>query len=138
MASRPTITTRGAVQQLRLALEKWRREYSAPTAIPDEIWSRAARLAAEQGVGTVARELGLHYGKLKRLTEALGPNEGSAESSVTFVEVRPALVQGEGNVSASSVTCVLELESCSGSRMRANLIGASPLDLAVMFREYSR
>lgn len=130
-----SITT-AEVQQLRDTLEEWRGCHCAPTPIPDEIWSRAARLAVEHGVGPVSRELRLDHGKLKRLAEecrALVPTEAEAK----FIEFRP-VPAGQFGQPTSPLHCLVEVESAAGPRMRAELDGVSPLELAAIFREFAR
>lgn len=117
--------------RVRRALKAWRESHSAPSPIPHKIWSQAAQLAGAHGVGPVARELGLDHAKLRRLAEVtdLVPVK-SPDTTAAFVELRSAS-------GPCPMSCVVEVDSADGSTMRASLSGASPSDLAVIFREFS-
>jgi len=121
------------IRELGRALKKWRRSHKSPTPIPQEIWSQAAHLTAQHGVGPVARELGLDHSKLKRLSQSLTPEA----TAMTFIELRPTCTP-PGPEQAGAMTCLVEVESMSGPRMRANLAGCSAFDLATLFKEFSR
>jgi hypothetical protein len=81
------------LNQLGLRLKSWRRDHSAPTPIPSEIWRHAAELASAMGVATVAKTLRLDYSRLKRLSVGEG-GITSVRPAATFVELRPMLMEG--------------------------------------------
>ena len=56
----------GNMQEVRDALERWRRTRKKRSAIPEDLWQAAARLAAEYGVSQTANTLRLNYGDLKK------------------------------------------------------------------------
>ena len=72
------------IQRLAEALKEWRSSHSAPSRLPEDLWSQAARLAAKNGVGPIARALKLDHAKLKRLAEKIGiaQQAGFLEASV--------------------------------------------------------
>ena len=119
------------IQRLAKTLQEWRSSHSAPFRLPKEIWSRAARLAAENGVGPVARALKLDHAKLKRLAEQRELPIRQAASKPVFVEI-PRGVAGD------RLTCLLETESSEGNLLRAKLEGATALEVATVLREFGR
>jgi hypothetical protein len=115
------------LNQLGLRLSYWRREHSAPTPIPAEIWRRAAELARVLSVATVAKALRLDYARLKRL--ALAEDTVPALSGPTFVELRPMLMSGLGS-------CVVEVESSQGTKVRIQLENPECASLAALIRDF--
>ena len=120
-----------ALNRLGARLESWRSEYSAPTPIPTEIWTRAAELAGELGVGRVAKALRLDYSRLKKLSagDTATPLERSAAKQPAFVELRPFPPETAGR-------CVIEIESPRGARMRLQMDSAQSSSLAALVREF--
>ena len=139
------------MRRLNTALTKWRSQHSRPTPIPDEIWSGAARLAAEVGVSTVVQQLKLGYTKLKKLAESITePEPPTGNELATFVEFCPKAISSPQvypgteavgiapKSSLSTLSCAFEVESPSGSFLRAKLEGVSASDLGVVLREFGR
>lgn len=119
---------------LENSLQEWRAQHHRPTPIPDKVWSDAAKLANQLGVGQVARALRLDHGKLKRLTGV--PAKAATTTKplspvATFVEFQAQFTQP-----ASTITCALEIESATGGVMRARIEAVSPSDLGTVFRTF--
>jgi hypothetical protein len=116
----------GCLEQVGLELAEWRRTHHAPTPIPEDLWARAAALAAQHGTGAVARALCLNHTQLKRrmaTVPAAGP-------TLTFVELLPPPMP------TNIGECAMEVESHRGSRMRVVLKDVPPLCLAGLLREF--
>ena len=84
-------------------LEAYRSKPRRRRNLPEELWSEAARLAAEHGVCRVQQALRLNYLDLKRRTEAL-LKEAAPKAGAAFVELRMP------STSAVPGMAVLELE----------------------------
>ena len=126
---------RRELTRLENSLQKWRAQHHRPTPIPDKVWSGAARLANQLGVGQVARALRLDHGKLKRLTGV--PAKAATTTKplspvATFVEFQAA----QFTQPANTITCALEIESATGGVMRARIEAVSPSDLGTVFRAF--
>lgn len=121
------------IRTLNKELAAWRKVHSAPTPIPVDIWSRAAALAAEQGVGPVAKALRLDHGKLKRLADPSHTNLVPQLPEVTFLEFQTGQIGSD----TEAMSCLIEVEGPHGL-MKADLAGASPFELAMIFREFAR
>jgi hypothetical protein len=78
-----------AISQFWPILRNWRLKHKPPERIPEELWGRMTRLAAEYGVGAVARALRIDYNALKRRLVATGAQVTSGGGAVIpgFVEV---------------------------------------------------
>lgn len=132
------------MSELRYAVEDWRRSRKPSVAMPQELWSAAARLAIEIGVGPVVKALKLHHGRLMRLADQLRSDDKLARipqqqevlpSTATFVEV-PATTVSKS--CSPSLSCILEAEAPGRARLRAQLDNATALDVAAILREFCR
>ena len=117
------------LNQLGLRLRSWRRDHSAPTPIPSEIWCHAAELARALGVATVAKALRIDYSRLKKLSLEGGSSPVLRTAPPTFVELRPMVMDGIGQ-------CVVEVESSRGSRMRIQMENPQCSNLAALIRDF--
>ncbi len=59
-----------ATDELYEQLHKWRKAHRPPTPLSQELWDRAAELAAEQGLWKTARVLRIDYAALKKRIDA--------------------------------------------------------------------
>jgi hypothetical protein len=117
------------LNQLALRLKSWRRDHSAPTPIPPEIWRHAAELASVMSVATVAKTLRLDYSRLKRFSLDEGGFSSALRPAPTFVELRPMVMDGIGQ-------CVVEVESARGSRMKIKMENPQCSNLAALIRDF--
>ena len=130
--------------ELRQSVENWRRSHRPPVAMPEELWSAAALLAAKIGVGAVAKALKLDHGKLMKLANQLGSSDKLTRPSqqrevpptlATFVEVPAATV---AKSIGAQLSCKLEVKSPGRGRLRTQLDNATALDVATILREFAR
>lgn len=105
----------GPVSEVRCRIEHWRRTRRCRTAMPEELWAAAAKVARMAGLNATARALRLDYYCLKaRMSKA----SSSSQKAVTFVEVP---VTAPLTAAAPAVEFLVELERPDGGRMRARL-----------------
>ena len=136
------------ITQLRASIQEWRRSRKTLGTMPENLWTSAARLAREFGVGEIARALKIDYGKLKRLSgkpvskQKCTPKKlvrssptVCAATTPTFLEVKPAEITS--GLGSPRISCRLELEK-EQSRLRAQLENVTALDVATIFREFAR
>ena len=113
--------------ELERELTRWRKTHHAPTPLPEEVWTRAAKLGAQLGVNNVARSLRLNPTHLKRKMEAcVAPEPAVAD----FIELLPP-------VSTTIAECAMEVESPHGSRLRIVMRDVSTSCLAGLLREFA-
>ncbi len=123
---------RRTLQQVKLKLDRWRVRNGAPTPIPGEIWAKAVQLARQYGVGQVARALRLDHGALKRRVgapESPPACQPPTAAPATFIELLPAASPGVID------SCVMEVRSSRGDRLRMKLHGIPASALATLTRE---
>jgi len=116
---------------VREQFDRWRRGRRGRSRIPEGLWASAAEVAARHGVGRTAQALGLDYYALGRRVAAAkggGGEQAAAPTPATFVELVPARSGG--------ADCVVELESCRGSKMRIHLRGVGASELSALSRSF--
>ena len=106
----------GEVAALRARIDAWRDQKKRGEAMPDGLWESAAELATVHGIGTISRALGVHYGRLMRLVDALEQRE--SEPPIEFVEL-PRLTSPVA--SATGTPTVVEMTRANGSSVRVEL-----------------
>lgn len=113
----------------------WRAGRRRGERIPEHLWAEALTLAEQHGVSKTALTLKLDYYAVQR---RLGGDRGSTSSGTMtngaalpsrFVEVS---LEGP----SSALCCLLEIEGrgASGSRLRLELKGIAPTELAALLR----
>jgi len=116
------------IAQLQRQLDQFRSTQSRRTKLPESLWQAAVELARQHGVYCVAHPLRLDYmGLKKRLNGA--PDLRQKSTKPAFVElIAPDTVQPE--------ECVIELESCGGSKMRIQWKTTAPPDWTKLLRAW--
>jgi hypothetical protein len=120
------------LRRLRTQLDDWRRQPERGRSIPAPLWQAAVELAREHGCYRIALALGLSFSSLKERLSAAATGVQPSPRCSGFVEVvAPAL-------GAVAPGVVVELEERGGRRMRIELRGGPPLELASVVREFWR
>jgi len=129
MKRKRSVALPAGLELARQRFERWRRTREGHSRIPDSLWAVAVKAARRFGLYPTSRALRLDYMVLKRRVEAdtagLGPS--ARETAPSFVELLPV---GKG----PRPECVVELEDPSGARLRIELNGITPSDLAALTR----
>jgi hypothetical protein len=113
------------IEDVQVRFEEWRRKRQGRSAIPDELWSAASRLARQHGVNQIAAALHLDGGKLKRRMAVAGRTAKRA--------VPPAFVELIAPRTTPLVECTIELEGRQG-KLRIHCKGTTAVDLATLSR----
>lgn len=128
---RPACPLPLALTQAARRFEQWRRRRST-REIPGELWSLAAELAGRYGVSRTARSLGLSYPGLKQRVE------GATEERASAAPPAPAEPCGFLELLAGSLgpkaQWVVELEDAGGVKLRIQVTGGSPAEVAAVGR----
>ena len=134
------------LQEARRPLDEWRRLATGPKRIPEPIWERATELAIRHGVGVVAAGLHLDHSKLKGKVAAASPIRAEKKAMMAAGPRQPQPVEASfvelfGATTASSApsmtTCVLQVESSRGSRLRMEVGGLETPGLALLLKEFA-
>lgn len=120
---------RTSLEATRERLERWRREHGGKGHwIPDELWREAVEAAQSSGIETTARALRLNAGRLRDRMRRCEAEEGvpGREEAAMFVELG-ALGGFRG---------VIETVGKEGQRMRMEVTGPGPIDVAGVCRAF--
>jgi len=131
MARRRTADERQ--EELRQRIDEWRRGLPKRRAMPEDLWSEAARLAAEVGVYRVARATRVNYASLAGRLEEARERESRA-AGTRFVELRGGQLLATGGVAGP----VLEIEAADGTRLQLRLEAGQSVDVAAVVAAFGR
>lgn len=131
MRRKTTLVVPETLELVRRRFEEWRRapRSSGRRRIPEPLWRSAVTVAMQHGTFRTARALGLNYQTLKDRVEATAQRREGVGAA--FVELVPPTFAG-------GPECIVELEDGEGAKMRIQLKGAEPPDLAVLARSFWR
>lgn len=120
---------RKSLEATRERLEMWRREHGGKGHwIPDELWMEAVGAAQSSGIETTARVLRLNAGRLRdRMRRSEGGECGPGrEEAAMFVELG----------ALGGFRSVIETVGKDGQRMRIEITGPGPVDVAGVCRAF--
>ncbi len=116
------------LKDLSNQIEQWRRTRPRRAAMPDALWTLAAKAARQQGLARVARFLRLDYYSLRERIESRERGCGAASAEKrTFIELPPLPVSPVSE-------CTIELEHPRGRKMRIHIKGAPMPDVTALSR----
>ena len=116
-------------------ISEWRRNRKKRTAMPEELWQEATKLGREYGAYPVARDLNLHYERLKRRIQGLPPCVPRVRRDRgAFMELRAVTVsegKGSSTTSPEGLEFVTELEMTKpgGVTLRIRQTGPEGMDV---------
>ena len=141
MASEST-SYREDVEQARRRFAEFRQTHPARSRLPKELWATAAKLARRDGITATARVLGVDRPSLQKWTDRLQPRVSTkspksprrhplgGSAAPTFVEL---LAVSPG----TATSCVVEVESASGGKLRLDLKTIATSQLAELIRAFA-
>jgi hypothetical protein len=133
---------RDDVEQVRRQWAEWRSTHAVRSRLPEELWSAAVELARRDGIDAIARALDVDKPSLRKWAGRLHPAQSPrtrrrsrpkqrANALPAFVEL---LASGSGGVAAS---CLVEVESPRGAKLRLELKGIQTSELAELIRAFA-
>jgi hypothetical protein len=133
------------VEQARRRFAEFRQEHAVRSRLPEELWATAAKLARRDGITATARVLGVDRPSLQKWTDrfesGMQPRSGKTRrrrqpgdreqaAPAAFVE----LLAGTTGATAS---CLVEVESQRGAKLRLELKAIPTSDLAELIRAFA-
>jgi hypothetical protein len=130
------------VEQARRRFTGFRQAHAARSRLPKELWATAAKLARRDGITATARVLGVDRPSLQKWTDRLEPRASTkspksprrhrlgGSAAPTFVELRAASP-------GTATSCVVEVESASGGKLRLDLKAITTSQLAELIRAFA-
>jgi hypothetical protein len=135
-------SNREDVGQLQRRFVEFRQAHAVRSRLPEELWAEAAKLARRDGVTATARALGLDRPSLQKWTGRLEPRAStkalkSSRRQVHGQEAAPAFVELLAASTGTRNSCLMEVESRHGGKLRLELKGIATSQLAELIRAFA-
>jgi len=123
-----------------LDLRRSVRAHAVRSRLPEELWAAAAKLARRDGIEATARALDVDRPSLQKWTERLEPR-GQARPARTPVggqakkraQAAPTFVELLAETTGTATSCLVEVESPKGGKLRLELKAIRSTGLAELF-----
>lgn len=130
------------VEQARRRFAEFRQEHAVRSRLPEELWATAAKLARRDGITATARVLGVDRPSLQKWTDRLEPRAStkapkSRGRRPLEGSVAPAFVELLTASTGTATSCVVEVESSSGGKLRLDLKAIATGQLAELIRAFA-
>jgi len=141
MASEST-SYREDVEQARRRFGEFRQTHAARSRLPKELWATAAKLARRDGITATARVLGVDRPSLQEWTDRLEPHAStkspkSPRRHPLGGSVAPTFVELLAASPGTATSCVVEVESANGGKLRLDLKTIATSQLAELIRAFA-
>ena len=120
------------LEQLKRRFEEFRGTRMTRGRLPEPLWKQAAEMARRYGLNPTAQALGLDYNRLKK---RMGTSPDRAKRTKKEVTI-PAFVELIGSGPRMTTECQVEVESEHGAKLRLQLKGVTPGELASLIRAF--
>jgi hypothetical protein len=131
---------RDDVEEVRRRWTEWRSTHAVRSRLPEELWAAAVELVQRDGIDATARALDVDKPSLRkwagRLNPAQSPRTRRRSQAKQRANALPAFVEllGSGGMAAS---CLVEVESPRGAKLRLELKGIQASELAELIRAFA-
>ncbi|HEY1528932.1 MAG TPA: hypothetical protein VGH51_22135 [Candidatus Angelobacter sp.] len=127
------------VEELRKRFEEFRSQHQRRTRLPEALWRAAAEIAELRGMNLVCRCLRLDANSLKKwmgkgASEARPKYARRKRSAMTRPAAFVELLTPATHVAAS---CIIEVESQRGGKLRLELKGIATSELAQLIHSFA-
>ncbi len=133
------VSDREDVEQLRQRFVEFRQAHAVRSRLPEELWTAAAKLARRNGITATARALGLDRPSLQKWTDRLEPRRSIQARKPPRRQPRsaPAFVELLAGSTGTRNSCLVEVESRQGGKLRLELRDIAPSQLAELIRSFA-
>ena len=136
-----TALYRDDVEQVRQQWTEWRSTHAVRSRLPKELWCAAVELARRDGIDATARALDVDKPSLRKWTDRLNPAPSQPTRRKSQLKPRtnalPAFVELLASGSGTGTTCLVEVESPRGAKLRLELKGIQTSQLAELIRAFA-
>lgn len=131
------VSYREDVEQLRQQFVQYRQAHAVRSRLPEQLWTAAAKLARRDGITATARALGLDRPSLQKWTDRLQPRRSiKAHKAPRQPRSAPAFVELLAGSTGTRNSCLVEVESRQGGKLRLELKGVATSQLAELIRAF--
>jgi hypothetical protein len=131
------------VEQLGRRFAEFRSTHPVRSRLPEELWAAAAKLARRDGIEATARVLDVDRPSLQKWTDRFEPGaQGKARKprrqrqAARTESTAPAFVELLAQTTGAAPSCLVEVESQRGAKMRLELKGIPTSTLAELIRAF--
>ena len=131
---------RDDVEQVRRRWAEWRSTHAVRSRLPEELWAAAAELVQRDGIDATARALDVDKPSLRKWTDRLQPQRQPRprrSPQKQRANTLPAFVELLASGSGTGTSCLVEVESQRGAKLRLELKGIQPSELAELIRAFA-
>jgi hypothetical protein len=130
------------VEQARRRFAKFRQAHAVRSRLPEELWATAAKLTRRDGITATALVLGVDRPSLQKWTDRWEPRAPaklpkSARRHRQEGKAAPAFMELLAASTATATSCVVEVESASGGKLRLDLKTIATSQLAERIRAFA-
>ena len=129
-----TALYRDDVEQVRRQWREWRSTHAVRSRLPKELWSAAVELARRDGIDATARALDVDKPSLRKWAGRLNPARPQPAQRKSQPKQKandlPAFVELLASGSGTARSCMVEVESPRGAKLRLELKGIQASELA--------
>jgi hypothetical protein len=126
------------LEELRKRFADFRSKHPPRTHFPEELWHAAAEMARRRGVNPVCRCLRLDANSLKKW---LGERAGETQPKPAIkkhASIAPAaFVELLTPMSGAAASCIVEVESPRGGKLRLELKGIATSEIAQLIHTFA-
>ena len=130
--------------QLRRRFEEFRSTHAVRSRLPEELWAAAAKLARRDGTEATARALDVDRPSLQKWTERFEPGTQPKpgkpprrRQAGRRDHAAPAFVELLAGTTGTTTSCLVEVESPRGGKLRLELKTIPTSELAELIRAFA-
>ena len=131
---------RDDVEQVRRRFGEWRSTHAVRSRLPEELWAAAADLVQRDGIDATARALHVDKPSLRKWAERLQPQQHRRprrSPPKRRVNAIPTFVDLLASGSGAATSCLVEVESPRGGKLRLELKAIATSQLAELIRAFA-
>jgi len=136
-----TVHYRDDVEQVRRRWAEWRSTHAVRSRLPEELWAAAVELVQRDGIDATARALDVDKPSLRKWAGRLNPARPQPARRKSQPKQKandlPAFVELLASGSGTGTSCMVEVESPRGAKLRLELKGVQTSELAELIRVFA-
>jgi hypothetical protein len=136
-------SNREDVEHLRRQFEEFRRTHPVRSRLPEELWAAAAKLARRDGIEAVSLALDVDRPSLRKWTNRFEPRTEAKlrkprrQRQPRREPAAPAFVELLAGNTGATASCLVEVESPRGAKLRLELKAIPTGVLAELIRAFA-
>ena len=131
------------VERLGLRFMEFRKAHAVRSRLPEELWAAAAKLARRDGIEVTAQVLDVDRPSLQKWTDRFEPRAQAQQRKAPVqrraskrVSAAPAFVELLAETTSEVTSCLVEVESPKGGKLRLELKAIRSSELAELIRAF--